>query len=66
MFLCVGFIILIEWRSDAFTGVVTIDKLKKEYKKNGPPGILQLWEAIASHLQKLVEANISNLAYLST
>ena len=52
--------------SDAFTGVMTIDKLKKEYKRAGPPGILQLWDKLATHLLRLVNLHYNNLNFLST
>ena len=51
----------------AFAGVVTIDKLKKEYKKTVPGGqqLQELWDLLSSHLQNLVEANTANLDYIS-
>lgn len=51
----------------AFAGVVTIDKLKKEYKKTVPGGqqLQELWDLLSNHLQNLVEANTANLDYIS-
>ena len=51
--------------SEAFSGVVTLDKLRKEYKRVGPPGVQQLWDALAAHLQAQVAANSTNLSFLS-
>lgn len=48
-------------------GVMTLDKLKKEHKKLPSPGpVLEMWECMTSHLQKLVEANSTYLTTLST
>ncbi len=44
---------------------MTMDKLKKEYKRAGPVGVLQLWERLIAHLQKLVEHSAGNLTFLS-
>jgi hypothetical protein len=39
---------------------VTLDKLYKEYKKGrAPAAVLELWEGLALHLQKVVEVNSS-------
>jgi hypothetical protein len=51
--------------SDSFSGVMTIDKLKKEYKRIAVPGTVQLWDRMVNHLQKLVELNYNNLSFLS-
>ncbi len=53
--------------SGAFAGVVTIDKLKKEYKKTVPGGmqLQELWELLSSHMQTLMEANSAHLDYIS-
>jgi hypothetical protein len=58
-------LVLLCRRSDAFTGVMTMDKLKKEYKRASPAGTLQLWERLVSHLQKLVEYSEGSLTFLS-
>lgn len=44
-----------------------MEKLKKEYKKTGAEGaaVLELWNLLAGHLQAIVEANSSQLDYLS-
>jgi hypothetical protein len=40
--------------------VVTLDKLYKEYKKGQVPSVvLELWEGLALHLQKVLEVNSS-------
>jgi hypothetical protein len=44
---------------------MTMDKLKKEYKRVGPPGILQLWEKLVAHLMRLVEHSSNALNFLS-
>jgi hypothetical protein len=44
---------------------MTMDKLKKEYKRAGPPGVLQLWERLIAHLQRLVEHSNGNFTFLS-
>ena len=53
--------------SGAFAGVVTIDKLKKEYKKTVPGGmqLQELWDLLSSHMQTLMEANSAHLDYIS-
>ena len=51
----------------AFAGVVTIDKLKKEYKKTIPGGtqLQELWDLLSSHMQTLMESNSAHLDYIS-
>ena len=43
---------------------MTIDKLKKEYKR-GPAGVLQLWDRLVAHLMRLVEHSSNALNFLS-
>jgi len=50
--------------SEAFTGVMTMEKLKKEYKR-GPAGVLQLWDRLVAHLMRLVEHSANALNFLS-
>ena len=51
----------------AFAGVVTIEKLKKEYKKTIPGGtqLQELWDLLSSHMQTLMESNSAHLDYIS-
>lgn len=49
---------------EAFSGVVTMDKLRKEHKKAALGGSL-VWDVVVGHLQTLVELNTNNLEYLS-
>ena len=51
---------------DAFTGVMTLEKLRKEYKRIGPAGVVQLWETLTAHLQRLVAHKSNSLDFLST
>eukprot|EP01034_Spumella_vulgaris_P023191 gene23191-29386_t len=52
---------------DAFSGVVTLDKLKKEHKKGrSPAAAVELWEGLAAHLQKVVEINSAYKADLTS
>ena len=44
---------------------MTLDKLKKEYKRAGPPGIQALWDKLVTHLQALVEFKSNSLNFLS-
>lgn len=48
---------------EAFSGVVTLEKLKKEQQKI--PGSVQFWNVLAEHLQNLVAFNYSYLSFLS-
>lgn len=43
---------------------MTIDKLKKEYKR-GPAGIQMLWDRLVAHLMKIVEHSANALNFLS-
>eukprot|EP00981_Chlorochromonas_danica_P005277 scaffold1058_cov155-Ochromonas_danica.AAC.22 len=45
---------------EAFTGVVTTEKLKKEHKKSSIPNLFSCWDALCSHLQRLVEEEPSS------
>lgn len=54
-------------RREAFTGVVTLDKLHKEHRKAAahPASVAELWAALVQHLQKVVESHSAALAGLS-
>jgi hypothetical protein len=50
---------------EAFTGVVTADKLKKEHKKSSIQNIYPCWEALCGHLRNLVEEYPGVLDFLA-
>ena len=50
---------------EAFAGVVTMDKLRKELKKSHIAGVLHFWDAIIKHLQNLVEVDEKAVEYLA-
>jgi hypothetical protein len=55
--------------SDAFSGVVTIEKLKKEYKKMNSGGsvlVAELWDALVAHIQAIVSTNSALIGFVST
>lgn len=58
--------IYVRYYRDAFTGVMTLEKLRKEYKRIGPAGVVQLWEMLTAHLQRLVAHKSNSLDFLST
>jgi hypothetical protein len=43
--------VFVGFLSDAFTGVVSEDKFKKDVKKSGVIGLLSFWETIFSHVK---------------
>lgn len=50
--------------NDVLIGIVTIDRLKKEYKKVNK-GHLELWSAIIAHLQRVVDVDSSGFSTYS-
>ncbi len=60
-------IVMNAFRREAFTGVVTLDKLRKEHRKHGshPSSVVELWDSLTQHLQKLVESHSAALSHLS-
>lgn len=50
---------------EAFAGVVTMDKLRKEMKKSHIPGVLHFWDAIIKHLQSVVQVDEKSVEYLA-
>jgi hypothetical protein len=44
---------------------MTMEKLKREYKRASPAGTQQLWERLVAHLQRLVGHSPNSLNFLS-
>lgn len=43
--------------ADVLIGIVTIDRLKKEYKRSSNKGLTELWDAMIFHLQATVDVS---------